>query len=322
MKDCDNPIVMDFKIHSNSVQMAKNIAQTLRNEPWRANEYSLHINHAVRWAVRWAIDKPDTHELIATLLPHSDQAHDCRTLFKDACTHGRMDVLQLLQPHLNVGVVCHNKGHAIFLAAKNGNPDVLNFIASYLPTYSAPPFQVDDLFHSALRCPTVVLRNLNQLFPKYLSNVRHDFMGRKVCFSNVDNLAYLIDCVSVNLKHAVYHDVLRDKLQRSAEQAAGHGKEDCVNLLRDTHRAWFGEDLNIKTIMLYGLRGNNWTIVLNLAQESEDVEQILIGEQFRSTSESKPYITEILDSIRAKRQHAVISSHIEKDFKLSRTRKI
>lgn len=267
MKHINNPIIQNFKT-SGCLDYAQSVAQLCHDEPWNVKDHQNFINHAIRWA----IDKPHTYDLISILFPYSDQSHDCRTLFKDACAHGRADVVRLLIDHVDGDILRHNDGHAILLAAKNGNPDVLQILKDKTVGVSLP---IDLLFKKAVGVHGPALKSLDYLFPLVTKNIHHGLFYGAAGNNNLENLQFLVDKMSPNIKQS-YQQVLSPNLNRAAQTAVTLGFEECLNFLIDTHQTWFNKDLDFISLTTYALQHEQSSILLNLAQRSEDVQSVLV----------------------------------------------
>lgn len=268
MKSSDNPIVQNFKTPFGNLAHAQSVAQLCRCEPWNKHLHQKFLNHAVRWA----IDKPHTYELISILLPHSDQANDCRTLFKDACAYGRADVVRLLIDQVGGDILRHNDGHAILLAAKNGNPELLRILKDKIVGVS---LSIDVLFKKAVGAQGLGLKSLDYLFPSVTKNIHHGLFYGAAGNNNLENLQFLVDKMSPHIKPS-YHQVLRIKIKEAAQTAAIQGFEECLNLLIETHQAWFGKDLDFIGLATHALQHEQSQVLLNLAQRSTDVQNFVV----------------------------------------------
>lgn len=268
MKNSENPIIQNFLKQHGSLDCARSIADVCTKEPWRAKEFSPIINHAVRWA----ITKPNTFELISILLPHSDQAHDCRTLFKDACEHGRADVVRLLIDRVDGEVLRHNGGHAILAVAKNGNPEILQILKDKTEGVSLP---IDVLFKKAIGTQGPALQSLDYLFPSVAKNIHHGLLYAAAGNNNLENLQFLLDKMSTIVKPSNQQG-LTIKLKSAAQTAAAQGFEECLNLLIDTHYAWFNKDMDFRGLAAHALQHEQGPVLLTLAQRSEDVQKLVV----------------------------------------------
>lgn len=277
MKNIDNPIIQNFKTSFGGVSYAQKIAQLCRSEPWNVNEHQNFINHAVRWAA----GQPNTSELVSILLPYSDQSYDCRTLFKDACAYGNVDVIRLLIDRVGGDILRHNDGHAILLAAKNGNPEVLQILKDKIVGVSLP---IDLLFNKAVGVRGPALTSLDYLFPLVTKNIHHGLFYAAAGNNNLDNLQFLIDKMSPNIKQS-YQQTLSSNLKRAAQTAVAQGFEECLNLLIDTHQTWFNKDLDFISLTTYALQHEQSVILLNLAQRSEDAHNVVVHAAAHSNDE-------------------------------------
>lgn len=267
MKNIDNPIITTFKAPFGDLTYARKVAHVCRNEPWNAKDYQGFINHAVRWAVR----QDHTFDLVSILLPHSDQAHDCRTLFKDACAHGNVDVVRLLIDHVDGDILRHNDGHAILVAAKNGNPEILQILKDNIIGVSLP---IDLLFKKAVGVRGPALRSLDYLFPLVIPNIHHGLLYAAAGNNNLDNLQFLVEKMSSNIKPS-YHSVLKTKLKSAAQTAVTQGFEECLTLLMDAHQSWFNKEIDYIGLSTYALQFQQAKVLLLLAQRSEDVQNVV-----------------------------------------------
>ena len=266
MKVSENPLIQNFTTSLN-LEHVQQIVQLCRDEPWNLAQHQSFINHAVRWAV----DKPNTYEFISLLLPHSDQARDCRTLFKQACAHGRTDVVRLLWDQTDGDVLRHNEGHALLLAAKSANPEMLQLLKDKTVGMSLP---IDILFKKAAGVPGPAFRSLDYLFPMVTSNIHHDLLYRCARHNRVDNLSLLID----RLKEKVTPSsgfVLKIKLKEAANMAATEGHMDCMKMLIDTYQVWFDKEIDFIGLATHAWQHEQSAILLYLAQRSEDVQNFV-----------------------------------------------
>lgn len=307
MKSSENPIIEHFKTPMGNTDYAQSVAQLCRNEPWNAKEHQCFINHAIRWAIA----KPNTYDLISILFPHSDQAHDCRTLFKDACAYGREDVVRLLIDRVGGDILRHNDGHAILLAAKNGNPEVLQILKDKIVGVSLP---IDLLFNKAVGVRGPALTSLDYLFPLVTKNIHHGLFYAAAGSNNLDNLQFLIDKMRPNIKQS-YQQTLSSNLKRAAQTAAAQGFEKCLNLLIDTHQIWFNKDLDFISLTTYALQHEQSSVLLNLAQRSEDAHNVVVHAAAHSNDECAQVVL-------AWMQHQSLSKEIENISAQHKSRKL
>lgn len=277
MKSSQNLIIQNFKMSLGNLEHAQGVAQLCRSEPWNAKSHHKFINHAIRWAV----EHPNTYELIAILLPISDQANDCRTLFKDACAHGRADIVRLLIDRVGGDILRHNDGHAILLAAKNGNPEVLQILKDKTVGVSLP---IDLLFKKAVGVRGPALKSLDYLFPLFTTNIHNSLLCGAAGNNNLENLQFLVDKMSTNIKPS-YRQTLSLNLKKAAQTVVAQGFEECLNLLIDTHNTWFEKDLDFISLATYALQHKQSAILLNLAQRSQDVQNIVVHASAHSNDE-------------------------------------
>lgn len=268
MKNIDNPIIQHFKTSKGRLEHVQTIVQVCLKEPWRAHEHQVFINHAIRWA----IEQPNTYDLIRVLLPVSDQAHDCRTLFKEACAHGWADVVRLIIDYVDGDVLRHNGGHAILLAAKNGNSDVLDILKDKIIGLSLP---IDVMFKKAVGASMPALQSLDYLFPSVTKNIHHGLFYGAAGNNNLENLQFLIDKMSSDIKPS-YHSALKEKIKLAANSAAMQGFEECLNLLIETYQSWFNTEIDYIGLATYALQHEHSHILLNLAQRSEDAQRVVV----------------------------------------------
>lgn len=225
MKICDNPIVQDFKHNSRSLRAAWENVEHLKINP-----KNLVASQAINQAIRWAVTRPNTFDLIDVLLPYSDQHKDCRTLFKDACLFNRLDVLRLLGERIDGGVLGHNDCHGLVSAARNNAPEIVAFLCPLVERFGIER-SLHKYFRRALGRDLDLIKGLDGLSKRIAGEHSTMVFENVLETSQLDHLTFLVE----RMRSVRFGENASGHLARYVRNAIASANDQGGYLLMDFH---------------------------------------------------------------------------------------